>query len=442
MEGFALARIGIRREDKSRWEGRTPLVPEDVALLVRDSGVEFTVQRSDVRAIGEDLYETAGATIADTLEECPIVLGVKEIPVELFDPDRAYLFFSHTIKGQPANMPALARMMVLGCSLIDYERITDEKGRRLVFFGRFAGLAGMIDTLWSLGNRLVHEGYEHNPFASLKPAHLYPDLEHAQAAVQDAGERIRQEGLPEGFAPLVCGFAGYGQVSMGAQEIFDLLPCREVSPDELPDLPPARDCVYKVVFREEHLAKRADDSKPFELQEYYDHPERYRGDFFRHARYLSVLVNCIYWEERYPKLINAEQFVELYSDPSPKLRVIGDITCDIDGSLACTTRATEPSAPVYVYDPKTRETRDGVVGNGPVVLAVDFLPCELPVDASRHFSAALSPFLPALAAADFEGTFDGSKLPPELARATVLYRGRLTDGYRYLEEHLGEPNPA
>jgi len=147
-------------------------------------------------------------------------------------------------------------------------------------------------------------------------------------------------------------------------------------------------------------------------------------------------VNCIYWEPKYPRLMTREQFRQLYAGGRSKLRVIGDISCDIDGSIACTTRSTTPDSPIYVYDPATGETRDGVEGAGPVVLAVDFLPCELPVDASKHFSRSLLPFVSGLAKADFSGALGDSGLPPELTPAVIVYKGELTPPYRYLESEI------
>jgi len=429
--------IGIRREDKSRWEARVPLVPADVGRLRTEGGVDITVQSSANRAFSDARFRQAGAAVAEELTDCPIILGVKEIPPEKLEPGRTYLYFSHTIKGQPANMPALRRLMELGCQLIDYEKIEDDRGRRLVFFGDYAGLAGMIDTLWALGQRLRHEGID-NPFGGIRQAYRYDDLDHARRDIAAVGERIRQEGLPAEIRPLVCGFAGYGRVSQGAQQIYDLLPVTEVAPENLASLPPAEKSCYKVVFREEHLVERTDNSAPFDLQEYYTQPERYAARFFPFVEHLTVLVNCIYWEPRYPRLATREQLQGLYGGPGqPRLRVIGDITCDIDGALACTVRATEPDNPVYVYEPAGGRTRDGVAGDGPVVLAVDFLPCELPVDASNHFSASLRPFIPALATADFTRPLSEAGLPPEIERATIVYQGRLTDAYRYLEEFVG-----
>jgi len=428
--------IGLRREDKSRWEGRVPLVPSDVGRLAAGYGVPIRVQVSRIRAFPDAAYQEVGAQVVPELDDCDVIMGVKEIPPAKLRAGRVYVYFSHTIKGQPANMPALRRLLELGCTLIDYERIVDAQNRRLVFFGRYAGLAGMIDTLWALGQRLRHEGID-SPFARIQPAHRHRDLQQVEQELRTVGQRIRTDGLPPALCPLICGFAGYGQVAAGAQHIYDLLPVQTISPAEVATAAPLANVCYKVVFKEEHMVARIDSSASFDLQEYYGHPERYRPDFFRFVPHLTMLVNCIYWEPKYPRFVTREQFQELYRGPGqPRLRVIGDITCDVDGSLACTTRTTDPGSPVYVYDPFTGDTQDGVAGTGPVVLAVDFLPCELPVDASNYFSGTLMPFIPALAKASFSGPLADAGLPPELLRATIVYRGQFAEPYQYLREHV------
>jgi alanine dehydrogenase len=428
--------IGIRHEDKSTWERRVPLVPEDVRQLATNAGLVFRVQESAQRAFPAEQYRAAGATIVNDLDDCPIIMGVKEIPVDMLRSGKTYIYFSHTHKGQPDNMPALRRLLELGCTLIDYEHIVDDENRRLAAFGRFAGLAGMIDSLWALGKRLTWEGIA-SPFAAIQPAHAYDDLEHVQWAFAEVAAEIRTNGLPPALQPFVCGFAGYGQVSLGAQWVYDLLPVQEITPEEVLTQATAPDRCYKVVYREQHLVKPATAGATFDLQEYYEHPDRYEADFFPRVAPLTLLINCIYWEPRYPRLLDRTQLADLYGTATPPhLRVIGDITCDIDGSVACTTRATTPEAPIYVYDPQTGETHDGVEGRGPVVLAVDFLPCELPVDASRHFSGALRPFIADLARADLSQPLVQSGLPPELLRATVVYQGELTESYSYLREHV------
>jgi alpha-aminoadipic semialdehyde synthase len=426
--------IGIRREDKSKWETRVPLVPDDVRRLVSEHGIQVQVQSSPNRVFRDDEFRAAGALVAPDLRACPVVMGVKEIPPALLEPNKTYMFFSHTIKGQPANMPMLRRLLELGCTLIDYERIVDEHGRRLVFFGRFAGLAGMIDTFWALGRRLEQEGIA-NPFTRVRRAYEYKDVAHAKQEIALLGENIRRNGLPAALQPFVCGFAGYGNVAQGAQEIYDLLPVRSITPEQLAAVTPnAHEC-YKVVFREEHMVERLPGQGgggTFDLQDYYGHPERYRAKFFTYVPALTVLVNCIYWEPKYPRLITRAQIQELYAGAPPRLRVIGDISCDVEGSIECTLRATEPGDPVYVYEPRTGQIQSGLTGAGPVILAVDILPCELAVDSSTYFGHSLRPLIPALARADFRRPLAQSGLPPELQRATIVYQGKLTDPYGYL----------
>jgi len=428
--------IGIRCEDKSKWEARTPLTPADVHRLGTDHGLEFQVQTSTVRRFRDDEYTAAGAAVTPDLRECPVILGVKEIPVSVLEANKTYVFFSHTIKRQPANMPMLRRLAELGCTLIDYEKIVNDQNQRLVFFGRYAGLAGMIDSLWALGRRLHAEGHT-TPLLNVRQAHDYRDLDEAKQAITQIGQQIRTAGLPEQVGPLVIGFTGYGHVSQGAQEIARLLNPREIAPDELAGIAPTAHECFITVFHEEHMVERTDGGA-FVLQEYYRHPELYRAKFFPYAQHLTVLVNAIYWEPKYPRYVTREQFAELYANGQPRLRVVGDISCDLDGSIACTTRCTEPDEPVYVYDPSTGQTRFGVQGQGPVVLAVDFLPCELPADSSAYFSKTLSPFLPALAGADFGRPLAQTGLPPELQRATILLRGKLTDAYQYLAPELSK----
>ena len=429
--------IGIRREDKSEWERRSPLTPAQARDLQEKHGIRVRLQPSGIRVFTDEDYRKAGALIEEDLSSCPVVFGVKEMPVSIFRPGGTYVFFSHTIKGQSHNMPMLRRLLDLGCQLIDYERILDDKGRRIVFFGNYAGLAGMIDSLWALGQRLKWEELE-SPFGAIGQAHSYPDLEHAKEAIAGAGEAIRKSGLPQKLAPLVVGFAGYGSVSQGAQEILDLLPVDEVHPDELPSLSSRAktDRIYKVVFYEEHMAEPNDPSGKFELQDYYDHPEKYHTVFNKHLPHLSVLMNCIYWEARYPRLVTKSQLWDLYASAEPKLRVIGDISCDIDGAIEFTVKSTTPGNPVFTYDPATDKVTDGVKGNGPVVLAVDHLPCELPRESSTAFGEALMPLVPEIAKADYGVAFEDCGLSHPVKRGVIVYQGRLTPEYEYLEEYI------
>jgi alanine dehydrogenase len=425
------ASLGIRREDKHQWEARVPLTPNAVRELTAQ-GVAVVVQPSTIRVYDDDAYRDAGAVISEDLSSCNTVIAVKEIPTKLLRQDGVYMFFSHTIKGQKHNMPMLRRLMDLGCTLIDYERIVDDKGRRLVFFGRHAGLAGMIDTFHVLGQRLAALGTI-TPFADVKLSHHYRDLDEARSAVAAVGARLATEPLPESLAPLIVGFAGYGNVSQGAQDILGLLPIEEVAVADLAQVPSARDRLFKVVFHEHDLVEPLEGN--FELQEYYDHPERYRSVFEQHARKLSVLVNAIYWTDSYPRLLSNEFVRELFLS-DPRLLLVGDISCDIDGAVQCTVKATTPGVPAYVYEPATGSVNDGVQGPGLAMMTTDCLPCELPRESSASFTEALAPFVPPIAALVPQGAFEDAAIPPEIARATILWRGELTPDYRYIAEHL------
>jgi alanine dehydrogenase len=190
------------------------------------------------------------------------------------------------------------------------------------------------------------------------------------------------------------------------------------------------------VFREEHTVERREKGRAFDLQEFYQHPERYRGVFERYVPYLTVVVNCVYWEAKYPRLITKESLRLHWSGGAPRLRVIGDISADIEGAIECDVRTTEADDPVYVYDPFTGHATDGVAGTGPVVMAVDILPTELPRDASEDFSRVLVDLMPAIARADLSAGFDELTLPAELKRAMIVHRGELTPQYRYLEDFV------
>lgn len=433
-------RIGIRREDKNQWEARVPLTPGHVRELRNRYRIEFLIQPSSIRTFSDDEYRRAGAIVQEDLSKCDIVFAVKEIPIDFFLPGKKYIFFSHTVKGQSYNMPLLKRMVDLKSTLIDYEKIVDENGRRLVFFGRFAGIAGMIDSFWALGGRLKNEGFD-TLFSHLKQALDYPDLESIKAAYREQAKTLTQDGLPKTLTPLIFGFTGYGNVSRGAQEMFDIFPNIEIQPEELAEFYRkgkfSNRHLYKVVFKEEHLVKPQDSTAEFDLQDYYHHPKKYESKFEQYLPYLSVLINAIYWDTMYPKLVTRKYLKENYeSGAGLPLKVIGDITCDIGGSIECNMSETDSGNPVYVYDPIKEDIQYGTEGNGPVVLAVDNLPCELPKESSTVFSTVLKEFIPALLKTDFSLDFNRVNLPAELKQATILYNGEFTPDFEYMREFI------
>ena len=428
--------LGIRREDKNKWERRVPLVPKHVKELSENYDIKTIIQPSKIRAFSEKEFANAGAIINEDLSSCPVIFAIKEIPDDFYEPQKTYAFFSHTIKGQKYNMPMLKKMMESECNLIDYEKITDEKGRRLVFFGRFAGLAGMIDTLWAFGQRMKWKGVE-TPFSEIKQTIHYRDLDEGKNHLKKIGNTIEQEGFPDSLTPFVVGFAGYGNVSKGAQEILDILPVEEISPKQLEIIHKnfSNKVIYKVVFKEEDMVKPISNEKDFVLQEYYDQPHLYHSIFQQYINQLTILMNCIYWDKQYPRLISKEFLRENYTYKS-KLQIVGDISIDINGAIEFTEKATSPDSPVFVYNHLSDEIIDGYAGNGIVVMAVDNLPCEVPKESSQAFSDSLLRFIAPIVKADYSVDFDGLDIPSEIKKAVILYHGKLTPNYTYINKFL------
>jgi len=429
--------LGIRREDKNKWERRVPLIPQHLKELKEKHNVDSIVQTSPIRIFSDKEYEDTGTKVQENLSSCTVVFAVKEIPINFFEPNKIYAFFSHTIKGQKYNMPMLKKMMDLGCTLIDYEKIVDKHGYRLVFFGRFAGLAGMVDTLWAFGQRLKSRKID-SPLNEIKQTiHYKNHLEEIKEQLEKIGKEIEQQGLPESLTPLIVGFAGYGNVSKGAQEILDILPIKEISPKEIKMVyeNPSKNCIYKVIFKEEDLVESISSDDGFDLQDYYNHPEKYQSIFDRYVPDLTILMNCIYWSNKYPRLIT-KNFVKNYAKAKLRLQVIGDISIDINGAIEFTEKSTSPGNPVFVYNPSLDSIIDGYEGDGIVIMGVDNLPCELPKESSQAFSKSLLPFVPAIVKADFSVNFESLALPSEIKNAVVLHRGKLTPNYKYINKFL------
>lgn len=431
--------IGIRHEDKYLMERRTPITPSHAEKLIKEHGLEIQVETSPKRVFPDDEYSAVGAKVVKDLKTASVIFGVKEIPATAFENDKTYVFFSHVIKGQSYNMPMLKKMMEMGCNLIDYERIVDDQEKRLIFFGKFAGLAGMINSLWSMGQRLKELGYADNPFLGIKQSYQYASLKEAKEAVSAAGRKIAEDGLPEELQPLTIGFTGYGNVSIGAQEIAHLLPSKEITPEQLLKLNNRKNhpnnIIYKVVFKEEHISRRKDGSS-FDLQDYYRHPEKYKNDFEQYIPHLTILMNCMYWDARYPRIVTKQYIKGLFAAGNPKLTVIGDVTCDPDGSIEFTHKGTEIEDPVFVYNPDHDTPAMGFKGHGMLVMAVDILPSELPMDSSMAFADALFPFVKAIAEADYETPTSELQLPSAIKKALILHKGKLTPAYEYIQEYL------
>jgi alpha-aminoadipic semialdehyde synthase len=334
----------------------------------------------------------------------------------------------------------LQELIDLKCTLIDYERMVNEKNQRLIFFSFHAGVAGIIETMWAFGKRLEHEGIN-SPFSRIKQSLDYADQSEAEEDFNKLGEDIKINGLPGQISPLIIGITGYGNVSRGVQHMLDLLPVKEITPDQLQKIeknPQANsNLIYKVIFAEKDMVKPVSSDTLFDLQDYYTIPENYKANFEQYLSDLSILVNASFWDTKYPRHVTKSGLNKLYGGSNkPSLRVIGDISCDVEGGIECTAKATDPGNPVFVYDPRKDTIHDGVEGEGPVIMAVDNLPSELPKDASVYFSSVLRDFIPDLVTCDFTRSYGEINLPYALKRAVIVYQGELTPEYKYLDKYL------
>jgi alpha-aminoadipic semialdehyde synthase len=430
--------IGIRMEDKYIAEKRVAIIPEHVKKLIENENINVEFIPSIKRCFSDEEYLAVGAKAVDSLHHADIIVGVKEIPETAFEAHKTYLFFSHTIKGQHYNMKMLKRMMELKCNLIDYERVVNEHNQRLIFFGRFAGLAGAINSLWTLGLRWKEQGFN-TPLSLLQQSFRYTDLQEAKNTIKNIGNEIATKGLPAELLPLTIGITGYGNVSKGAQEIIDLLPIKEITPTELLETDPhllSRHFVYKVVFKEKDLYKRRDDAA-FDLTHFFHHPAFYQAQFAQYAPHLTLLLNCIYWNNNYDRIVTKQFLRKYWKQKHFKLTVIGDISCDPNGSIEATHQGTEIATPIFIYHPDTEIATFGHQGDGIAIMAVDILPSELPRDASVAFSEALFPFLSEIIHTDFEQKWENlTPLSYPIRKALILHQGELTQDYCYLNDFL------
>ena len=228
-------------------------------------------------------------------------------------------------------------------------------------------------------------------------------------------------------------------MGQGAQEVYRVTDPIELSPDEVLrlDADKGDGQFHLVVFKEEHMVKPVDASQSFELQDYFANPSKYEGCFEQYLPHLTVLANCIYWENKYPRLVSNAAIKSLYGGgQQPRLRVIGDISCDVEGSVECTVKPTDPGNPVYVYEADSGRAVDGFEGTGPVIMAVEILPTELPRESSAAFSSALLRLMPGLANSNPGGSLEEWGLPDPLKRAVILHKGKLTSEYEYIARHL------
>lgn len=319
--------IGILRESYNKWERRAPLCPAHVKdFLQKHPYNQVLVQPSSNRIFSNHQYQQAGAILVEDLGPADLVLGVKRPQsLDTLTPHKTHLFFSHVIKGQPENMPLLQNVLDKKIELVDYECIVQRGGessnkehhkpKRLVAFGKYAGMAGMMDIFQVLGRRLLLQNSWSTPFLNCPSAISHYNLEEVKRSVGMLGERLEADGLPPDLEPLIFAMTGMGgNVHSGVREIFDILPHETVSVEDLPQVlqqSGPQHKVYGVDLGVADLYQRSDDDVknglPFDREHFRENPTLYRSTFADNvAPYINVLVNGIYWDHRFPRLLTKD----------------------------------------------------------------------------------------------------------------------------------------
>jgi alanine dehydrogenase len=393
--------IGILAEGKVPVDNRTPLTPTHCRAIVNENpGLPLVVQKSQERCYSDQEYENAGIPIVDTLEQCDILLGVKEVPISQLIPNKTYLFFSHTIKKQPYNRELLQALLEKKITMIDYECLTNEQGQRVIAFGRWAGIVGAHSGLWTFGKRQgryeLPRAKDVNDYSSLKSVYEHFKMSPAKIAV-----------------------TGGGRVAQGVWEVMELAGIRQVDPYEFLSIDSLKEPIYSRLFV--HDLYRHKEGHEFDLPAFFQSPEKFESRFLPFARQTDLMINAIYWDPRAPVYFTKEELQK----PDFKITTIADITCDIEGSIPATLKATTIDEPVMGYDRRRGVEVEPYQENVLDIMSVDNLPNELPRDSSAEFGSALKNFvIPAL-----QG--DDSAM---IEKATICSEGKLTSRFEYLTD--------
>uniref|UniRef100_A0ABK0L2P0 Aminoadipate-semialdehyde synthase n=1 Tax=Rattus norvegicus TaxID=10116 RepID=A0ABK0L2P0_RAT len=398
--------MALRREDVNAWERRAPLAPKHIKGITK-LGYKVLIQPSNRRAIHDKEYVRAGGILQEDITEACLILGVKRPPEEKLMSKKTYAFFSHTIKAQEANMSLLDEVLKQEIRLIDYEKMVDHRGSRIVAFGQWAGVAGMINILHGMGLRLLALGH-HTPFMHLGMAHNYRNSSQAVQAVRDAGYEISLGLMPKSIGPLTFVFTGTGNVSKGAQEVFNELPCEYVEPHELKEVSKTGDLrkVYGTVLsRHHHLVRKTDGV--YDPVEYEKYPERYISRFNADiAPYTTCLINGIYWEQNTPRLLTRQ-------DAQSLLVPVKSSVVPVEGC---------PELP------------HNVEGSGILMCSIDNLPAQLPIEATEYFGDMLYPYVEEMLLSDASQPLESQNFSPVVRDAVITSNGLLTDKYKYIQK--------
>ncbi|MBX7107885.1 MAG: NAD(P)-dependent oxidoreductase [Chitinophagales bacterium] len=395
-------KIALIREEKIPVDTRVAFSPVQCQWLMNKyPGLEIFVQPCENRCYKDEEYRREEIMVQEDISGADLLMGIKEVPKEKLIPGKNYLFFSHTIKMQPHNRDLLKSILKNNIRLIDYECLVWENGERILGFGHFAGVVGAHNAFVTYGKRY---GLFH-----LKPAyacHSYKELLSAYADIK----------LP----PVKIAVTGTGRVAKGVYELLEKLNLRMVSIQNY--LTRNYDEPVYIVLNTAQLYE-SKNGKPFNRNEFHQHPENYNSDFLPFTRVTDIFMNAIFWNPKAPVFFTREDM----RSRDFRIRVIADITCDVNGSVPATIRDTTIEEPVFGYNPVTEQEEKPYQSHVIDVMAVSNLPNELPREASTEFGDKLIEYVVE------ELLLENSEI---ISRATIAKNGRLTNRFEYLQDYV------
>ena len=398
-------KIGIIKERKSPPDRRVVLSPEASKELVHKfSELEIIAEPSDIRVFSDAAYEEAGIPVASNMEDCDVLLGVKEVPIPNLIPNKKYFFFSHTIKKQPYNRKLLQAVLEKNIELYDHEVIVGQNKARLVAFGRYAGIVGAYNAFRTYG--LKFEAFE---------------LPKAETLENQAALIEKLKGIKEKLPNIKIVLTGKGRVSNGSKEMLDGMGLREVSVEAFLN-ESFQEPVYAQIDVLDYNKRK--DGRVIDMYDFFNNPSEYVSDFMRFAEVADVYIAGHFYGDGAPYIFTRNDAKK----ENFNIKVVADVSCDVDGPVASTIRSSTIANPIYGYNAATESEDDFKKENVIAVMAVDNLPCELPQDASVGFGESFSQHvIPAF----FNGDADGV-----LHRARMTQNGKLTERFAYLQDYV------
>jgi len=396
-------KFGIIKERKNPPDRRVVFSPEKLQEFQKTfPKTTIKVESSEVRVFSDNDYKKAGFDVVNDISDCDVLLGVKEVPVESLIPNKKYFFFSYTIKKQPYNRDLLLAVLEKNIELYDHETIVKENGARLIGFGRYAGIVGTYNGFRAFG--LKHETFK------LPMAETLADQ-----------KRLISELNKIKLPAIKILLTGSGKVAHGAKEMLDGMQIREVSVEAYLTTN-FNEPVYCMIDVLEYNKRK--DGQILDNIDFYNHSDEYKSNFMRFANVTDYFIAGHFFGDGSPFLFTREDA----KSTDFNIKLVADISCDIDGPVASTLRASTISNPIYGYNPQTESEIDYKDQNAIVVMAVDNLPCELPKDASEGFGEL---FLENVIPAFYNNDKDGV-----LARAKMTENGKLTELFSYLQNYV------